>query len=186
MYMAGVPFPQYVEFGVRETYPGGLGVLQSLPDQPGYVPPLFWFERVVHLVIVEYLRRTFAVDLSRRVAERRKQKDDLVGLINSLPQKTQDSLRKLTEWTRQWLGFAVINPMAPNKLWAEDAETVEVLRDAGLIRVVHGAGSDGSASLKNRQVGEAVGEFLFGAAANPFRESEILMPEELEDNSSQE
>jgi hypothetical protein len=34
----------------------------------------------------------------------------------------------------------------------------------------------GSSWLKNRDIGEIVGEFFFGAYNNPFRGNEILLP----------
>lgn len=175
-----------VHFCVVPYSVSSLAELHNLPDQPSYVPPLFWFERVVHLVIAEYLRRAFAVDLSHSIEERRKQKQDLLSLIKSLHEGTRNSLRRLAEWTRQWVGFAVINPMAPNKLWADSPETVEVLRGVGLIRVANGVGLDGSSYLKNRQVGEAVGEFVFGVASNPLRDCEILLPSDVEETHFQE
>jgi hypothetical protein len=67
----------------------------------------------------------------------------------------------------------MINPSAPNKKWADSARTVKTLLEAGLIEG-EGRGLKGSSSLKSRAVGEAVGEFVFGIAANPFRGNELL------------
>lgn len=71
--------------------------------------------------------------------------------------------------------------MAPNETWADCPRTVELLRDAGLIRVAHGVASDGSSYFKNREVAEAVGEFVFGVANNPFRDCELFLPQQLEE-----
>jgi len=39
-----------------------------------------------------------------------------------------------------------------------------------------GEGLEGHAWLKNREIGEAVGEFFFGAGKNPFWGNELLLP----------
>jgi hypothetical protein len=70
---------------------------------------------------------------------------------------------------------ALINPHAPNSTWADGVETIAALAEAGLI-TCEGAGLDGWAWLRNREVGEAAGEFVFGPAANPLRGTEILLP----------
>lgn len=179
----GQPLPRYVEFGMRESYPvSGLTDLHNIPEQPLFIPPMVWFERVVHLVIVEYLRRKFALDVWRNVEERRKQKEDLLSRLRSMPENVQESLRRLARWTRQWVRFAVINPMAPNKQWADSPESIELLQKADLIRLAHGSGLDGSSYLKDREVAEAVGEFAFGAADNPFLDCEIFLPKGLEEH----
>jgi hypothetical protein len=58
---------------------------------------------------------------------------------------------------------------------------VKILVDAGLVGS-EGDGLDGVAWLKNREVGEIVGEFFFVVADNPFRGNEILLPENWDDN----
>ena len=44
-----------------------------------------------------------------------------------------------------------------------------------------GDGLEGHAWLKHREVGEAVGEFFFGAEKNPFRGNEVLLPKNWDD-----
>ena len=44
-----------------------------------------------------------------------------------------------------------------------------------------GEGLEAHAWLKNRQVGDAVGEFFFGAEANLFRGNELLLPTNWDD-----
>jgi hypothetical protein len=177
---SGVPFPQYVEVGARDRIPVSVVTdLINLPEQKRPVPPIIWFERVVHVVIVESMRRTFATELAQRIREHRERQAALLELITRLPDPAKGSLAKLTRWTTQWLGFAVIGPYAPNREWADSAESVRALREAGLIDV-SGSDAEGSSSLKNRRVGEAAGEFVFGSADNPLRDSELLLPEGLE------
>ena len=87
----------------------------------------------------------------------------------------QASLERLTRWTCRFVGLAVINPHAPNQEWADSAETVSILKDAGIIGGV-GDGLEGSSWLKDREIGEAVGEFVFGTEENPLRNNELLLP----------
>lgn len=173
----GTPFPQYVELGSRDRVPVGIVVdLINLPEQERPVPPIIWFERVVHLVIVEFMTRTFAIELVKKIQEHRDRQAALLEVIKKLPDSAKDSLGKLTRWTARWIGFAVIGPYEPNKEWADSPQTVEALRTAGLIEV-SGSDAEGSSTLKNRRVGEAAGEFVFGSADNPLRDSELLLPE---------
>lgn len=44
-----------------------------------------------------------------------------------------------------------------------------------------GEGLEGHAWLKNREVGEAIGEFFFSAEKNPFRGNELLLPKNWDD-----
>jgi hypothetical protein len=37
-------------------------------------------------------------------------------------------------------------------------------------------GLDGTSWIKNREIGDAVGEFFYGADQNPLRDSTILLP----------
>jgi hypothetical protein len=140
------------------------------------VPPVIWFERVVHLVIVEFMTRTFAVELVKRIQEHRDKQAALLEVIKKLPDPAKESLAKLTRWTARWIGFSVIGPYAPNKEWADSPKSVEDLRAAGLIEV-NSSDAEGSSTLKNRRAGEAAGEFVFGSADNPLRDSELLLPE---------
>ena len=82
----------------------------------------------------------------------------------------------MAQWTAQLLGAAIINPHTPNKDWADSAKTVKTLLETGLIGG-DGRGLKGSSWLKSRAIGEAVGEFVFGIAANPFRDNELLCPD---------
>jgi hypothetical protein len=170
----GKPFPAYVDFGLRGEVSAKIGLeLEKLRDMQRYLPPFSWFERVTHLAIVEYMRRSLAPELVRRQQEDLAEKERLLRVMAELPNNAQDSLKKLAQWTAQWLGAAMINPSAPNKKWADSARTVKTLLEAGLIEG-EGRGLKGSSSLKSRAVGEAVGEFVFGIAANPFRGNELL------------
>jgi hypothetical protein len=54
---------------------------------------------------------------------------------------------------------------------------VRLLLEKGLIGG-EGKGMEGKSWLKNRLVGEVVGEYFFGAAQNPFRDNELLLPKE--------
>jgi hypothetical protein len=173
----GVPFPQYVELGSRDRVPVAVVAdLINLPEQKRPVPPVIWFERVVNLVIVEFMTRTFAVELVKKIQEHRDKRAALLEVIKKLPDPAKDSLARLTKWTARWVGYAVIGPYAPNKEWADSPESVEALRAAGLVEV-KGSDAEGSSTLKNRRVGEAAGEFVFGSADNPLRDSELLLPE---------
>ena len=78
-------------------------------------------------------------------------------------------------WTARFLGAAVINPHAPNIEWADSPETVVILKETDII-AGEGDGSTGSSWLKDREIGETVGEFVFGVAKNPFRGNELLLP----------
>jgi hypothetical protein len=44
-------------------------------------------------------------------------------------------------------------------------------------------GYRGASWIKNREVGEVVGEFFFGAENNPFRGNDILLPKNWDDTS---
>ena len=43
--------------------------------------------------------------------------------------------------------------------------------------------TSGTSWLKNRDVGETVGEFFYGAMTNPFRDNEILLPVGFDDDN---
>jgi hypothetical protein len=145
-----------------------------------YFPLFARFERIVHLTICEYLRRSFAPEfVQARVADL-VEKQRLIEAVGGLAPTVRECLRKLTLWTAQFLGFAVINPLAPNKDWADSPETIDALRQAGLVGR-DGEGLGGHAWLKNREVGEAIGEFFFGAEKNPFRGNELLLPKNWDD-----
>jgi hypothetical protein len=156
----GRPFPAYADFGMRDSYGHDVLIeLQKLIGQKRYLPLFSWFERLTHLVIVEYMFRAFAPEQAQsRIAERA-EKERLLDVMAALPANVQASLRKLTQWTAGFAGTAIINAHAPNKGSADSPETVAALVQAGLIAC------------------EGVGlEFAFGAATNPFRGNEILLP----------
>jgi hypothetical protein len=97
--------------------------------------------------------------------------------IAALSANTQKSLEALTRWTARFLGYTIIGPMAPNRDWATDLEAIAALKSNGLIRC-ESSTWEGHASLKDRLVGEAVGEFFWNAADNPFRGNDVLEPPE--------
>ena len=178
---SGAPFPAYIEFGLRDRLP--YRVLDTSLDIIGkgrYLPAFSWFERLTHLVISEYLRRSFAADVVQTREFNLAEKQRLLGVLQGLPENVRDSLKKLTTWTARYLGYAVINPMAPNNDWADQAETISMLVDAELIGC-KGEGLQGTSWLKNREVGEIVGELFFGSATNPFRGNGLLLPKNCED-----
>ncbi len=157
---AGEPFPAHIELGLRRQVPShavmaGLGQI----GKEKYFPVFVWFERLVHLVICEYLRRSFAPKLVQARKADLAEKRRIVDVIHELAPNVRECLEKLTKWTTQFLNLAMINPLAPNKSWADSSETIDILQQAGLIDR-DGAGLEGHAWLKNREVGEAVGEFF--------------------------
>jgi hypothetical protein len=103
------------------------------------------------------------------------EKEVLMEQIRQLPKNVLNALEKLTKWTIQFIGFSVINPMAPNRKWADKAATVSLLLDKKLIGG-EGKGLNGKSWLKDRFVGEVVGEYFFGSAKNPFKGNELLLP----------
>jgi hypothetical protein len=119
--------------------------------------------------------RAFAPEQAQARGAECAEKVRLLGVMAALPANIQASLRKLTQWTAGFAGSTIVNAHAPNKGWADRPETVAALAQAGLI-TCEGVGPDGSAWLRNREVGAAAGEFVFGAATNPLRGNEILLP----------
>jgi hypothetical protein len=173
----GKPFPSYIEFGLRDSVPVEvIGSLLRLRGKTRYLPPIAWFERVTHLVIVEVLLRAFAPESLQSRKVRLEEKKRILAVIAGLPKEVQGSLKKLTTWTAKSLGLAVINPYAPNKEWADRVKTVKALLEAGLIGC-EGKGMKGKSWLKNRFVSEVVGEYFYGVGENPFRNNELLRPE---------
>ena len=171
----GTKFPLYVDLGTRREHPANVTFeLMKLAGKSQYLPPFAWFERLTHLVAVEYMLRSFAPDLVTARASDLAQKQRLLDLMATLAPNVQTSLRKLTHWMTQFLGYAVINPHCPNKDWADSVETVAALVDAGIIKTDQ-AGLEGSSCLRNREVAEAVGEFVYGAEANRFRGNELFL-----------
>jgi hypothetical protein len=176
----GKQFPSYIDFGARQrcSY-GAVLELQKLIGQERYLPPFSWFERLTHLVIVDFMLRAFAPDVAQTRGNDLAEKELLLVLMAQLPPNVQTSLRSLTHWTARFLGYSVVNPCAPNREWADTVETIMALVDAGLIKS-EGTGLEGSSCLRNREIGEAVGEFVFGVSANPFRGNELLLPKAYE------
>jgi len=172
---SGSLFPAHVEFGTTDWVP--LHVMAALLDQNAdrTVPPFGWFERMTQMVIMEYLRCSFAPRLVTERSSRRNERARLLGVIEALEPSTKESLKKLAAWTARFLNFTLINPMAPNSAWADGPDSVLALKTLEIIGTSGDAGS-GESWLKNRDVGDAVGEFFYGAATNPFRDNEILLP----------
>ncbi len=173
---AGKPFPTYVEFGLRIKHPVEIfNEVSNLKGKRRFVPPLAWFERLTHMAIIEYMRRSLAPGLIRTRQKDLADKNRLLEIIGNLQPNVQESLARLTRWTARFLPFAVINPYAPNKDWADSDETIIILKNMNIIDG-KGEGLEGTSWLKNREVGEAVGEFVFGMETNPFRGNELLLP----------
>ena len=174
----GRPFPTYVEFGLRMKHPVEIfHEVSNLKGKRQFVSPLAWFERLTHMVIIEYMRRSLAPGLVQAQQKRLAEKNRLQEIIEELQPNVQESLARLARWTANFLPFAVINPYAPNKDWADSEETVSILKNMSIIDG-KGEGLEGSSWLKDREVGEAVGEFVFGMEANPFRGNELLLPKD--------
>jgi len=172
----GKPFPGYVEFGIRTHHPPDIfPELASLKGKRRFVPPLAWFERVTSSVIIEYMHRYFAPEIIQARKGRLSDKNRLLQTVEGLQPNVQESLERLTRWTCRFVGFALVNPHAPNRDWADSAETVNILKNVGIIDGT-GDGLDGSSWLKDRDVGEAAGEFVFGTEENPLRGNELLLP----------
>jgi hypothetical protein len=172
----GKRFPLYVDFGTRQHYHTDITIeLMRLHGQRRYLPPFSWFERLTHFVIIEFMLRSFAPDLIRARESDVVEKERLLAAIAALPLNVRDSLQKLTYWIACFVGWSIINPHAPNKEWADSAATVADLVNAGLVKS-DATGLDGSSWLRNREVGEIVGEFFFGVRDNPFRGNELLLP----------
>jgi hypothetical protein len=177
---SGTPLPQYVAFGLRTSEaPQTVSQLMSLREKERYLPLLTWFERLCHVTIIEFMRRHVAPELALSDKAKRENRERLLKDITALPSKAKGSLTALVTWTAQFLGYAVINPHAPNREWADSPESVELLRKTGIIDG-KGVDMEGSSWLKNREIGEVAGEFVFGQKENPFRGNEILLPPESE------
>jgi hypothetical protein len=173
---AGTPFPPYIEFGMRDRAPIEVTVaFEKLRGKQRYLPPLSWLERLTHLVITEYLCRSCAPDLVKARAAKDAEKARLLMVIKQLPKNVTKALETLMKRTARFLGLSVINPLVPNREWADKAKTVALLLENGLIES-EGKGLKGKSWLKDRFVGEIVGEYFFGDVQNPFRDNELLLP----------
>jgi hypothetical protein len=172
---AGSLFPAHTEFGTSDRVP--VRVVAALLDQDAdrIVPSFGWFERMTHMVITEYLRRSFAPSVVAQRLGRSEEKARLLGVIGALAPAAKESLQRLAAWTAQFVNLSLINPMAPNSEWADGPHSVQSLKASGIIGT-SGDATSGSSWLRNRDVGEAVGEFFYGGMTNPFRDSAILLP----------
>ena len=179
----GIPFPSYVEFGLRSKCP--VDVIEEIPilkSKSRFVPPLAWYERLTQAIVIEYMQGLLVPDFIHSRQKRLTEKNRLLKVIESLSANVQDSLNRLARWTARFLPFAIMNPHAPNKEWADCDETVSNLKKEGIIDG-EGESPEGSSWLKNREVGEIVGEFVFGIEENPFRGNVLLLPKDY--NSSE-
>jgi hypothetical protein len=174
----GAPFPPHVEIGVSNRV-SVKAVMQgmTLTGSTRFVPPFVWFERLTHFVLREYLLRVIAPELAQDRARRAREKAKLLEVIAELPQQARDDLERLTSWTVKFVGFAVIGPMATNREWASDEPSIQRLVSAGLIDGDSGS-MDGKSWIKNREIGEIIGEFFFGKSQNPLRNNTVLLPKE--------
>ena len=173
---SGKPFPAHVEIGishrvsVKAMFEG-----MDLVDKSRFVPVFVWFERLTHFVLREYLFRIIAPELAVKRARRAEEKSRLLEVIKGLSPAARESLERLTKWTAKFVGYAIIGPMAPNREWAVDEASIQSLLSAGLI---DGASQslEGTSWIKNREIGDAIGEFFYGADQNLLRDSTILPP----------
>ena len=152
-----------------------MDVLDIRDKDKRFVPPFAWFERLAHHLIDEFLARVVAPEVGAVRSTRREDLKQLVETIAKLPESARKSLEALARWTAQFLGCAVIGPMARNREWATDVEAIETLEAHGFIRCEVRT-LEGSSVLKDRLVGEAVGEAFWSASENPFRGNDILEP----------
>jgi hypothetical protein len=174
----GSPLPDYVDFGLRRYSPAGVfAQLLELKGRQKFIPQLSWFERLCHVALLQFMRRSLAPNPAHADSVRLAEKGQLLKVMANLPGNVQDSLRKLVYWTARFLPFAVMNPYAPNSEWADCPETIAILKKAQIV-AGEGDGLYGSSWLRDREIGEIAGEFVFGAAKNPFRGNELLLPKD--------
>jgi hypothetical protein len=125
-------------------------------------------------VIKNYLLCSFAPEIAKEREASVEEKARIQDVIRNLAENLRERLEKLAAATSRYLGMPMINPSISNAAWADDTTTVIALRNADLIGGTADATTEGW--LKNRLVGEAVGEFFFGSASNPFRGNTLLLP----------
>lgn len=128
-------------------------------------------------MLIEYARRSFAPHLVVARKAEFAEKKRLLAVVANLPERTRKDLEQLVQWTARFLGASMMNPLAPNREWASDVNTPSILLEAGLIGS-EGEGIQRVSWLKNRNIGDAVGEYFFGVAKNPFRGNELLLPKD--------
>lgn len=170
---SGGIYPASAHLGTRSTLP--VEVLLDIGHSERPFPPIAWFERVVNSAITGFMYRLIAPEIGQAQSSQVAEKERILKTISELPGNVQDSLRKLVHWTARFLGAAMINPHAPNSEWADSSETVAILNKMGIIGG-EGNGLQGSSWLKDREIGEIAGQFVFGAEKNPFRGNELLLP----------
>jgi len=174
----GAPFPDHVQIGFAHQVPVS-AVLQAsqLGSARKFVPPFIWFERLTHCVILEFLYKVIAPDLDEKRKMREAKKSSIVAAIGKLSEPAKTSLRRLADWTLKFNGWALIGPRANDSEWATDSSAISELHDSGLL------GRDtasGTSWIKDRLVGEAIGEHFYGSGDNPFRKCTILLSEGLD------
>jgi hypothetical protein len=180
---AGIPFPSYVALGARDRIPvrATMDAMNMIGTSKRFVPPFAWFERLTHYVIEEFLVRIVAPEVGKARLARQEAFEGMLKKIAMLPANAQKSLETLTKWTAGFLGAALIGPMAPNRKWALDLDSIATLESNGFIRC-ESCTWEGSSCLKDRLIGEAVGAFFWNAADNPFRGNDILEPPEMDEH----
>jgi hypothetical protein len=174
----GTPFPAHVQVGFGDWVRVS-AVMQALrlAEAKKFVPPFIWFERLTHCVIVEFLHMVIAPDLDKERQKREAMKCSIMADIAQLSDEAKTSLKRLADWTLKFDGLALIGPQANDTEWATDALAASELRDSGLV------GRDtarGTSWIKDRLVGEVIGEHFYGSEHNPFRDCTVLPPEGLE------
>ena len=93
----GRPFPAYIEFGLHDTVSLDVAIasMNVLAEGKDFnVPAFIWFERMAHLVIREYLRRSFAPEIAKARELSATEKPRLQEVIRNLDDKIRESLRK--------------------------------------------------------------------------------------------
>jgi hypothetical protein len=167
----GTPFPPYIGFGGISPLPAEAVMTVMDVSTEKRIPVFIWFERVAHFVIMEYLRRSFAPEFITAREAKKRELTRLQELIRNLAENVRTSLQGLVSRTAGFLGTSMVHPLFPNKEWADEEATVIALRDAAVIGT-NDPTMAGTSWLKDREVGEAVGEFFLAqrqirfAAAN--------------------
>jgi hypothetical protein len=176
----GAPFPSHVEIGVSDRV-SVRAMMQgvALIASSSFVPPFVWLERLTHLVLREYLLRQVAPDLAKKREQKAKEKATFLELVKGLTTDARESLERLTRLTAQFVGYAIIGPQTPNREWAVDEPSVRTLLSAGLIESDSDS-MEGASCIKDREIGEWLGEFFFGARQNPLAENTILPARRME------
>jgi len=149
----------------------------QLPEAKRFVPPFIWFERLTHCVIVEFLHIVIAPDLDKERQKREATKCSIIAAIAQLSAAGKTSLKRLADWTLKFDGLSLIGPHANDTDWATDAVAANELLDSGLVARDT---ASGTSWIKDRLVGDAIGEHFYGFEDNPFRDCTILPPEGLD------